>query len=78
MKLSTFAKGKGTAYIVVAHHNDGTKVTDHPTKKAAHDHAQGLRDAGVSAFAHPKDVASKLGLDPRDQPRDDRGRFSGK
>jgi hypothetical protein len=76
----------GTPYIVVAHNADGSKtVTDHASKKEAHEHGNALRAKGVTAYAHPKDVADKFGLDPRaggggggDQPRDEQGRFASK
>lgn len=75
-------------YIVVAHHSDGIRVTEHNSKKEAHEHGKSLRKQGVTAYAHSKEHAEKYGLDPRksglgawtdaNHPRDDKGRFSGK
>jgi hypothetical protein len=87
VERTTGKSSGGTPYIFVAHNADGPKVTDHPTKKAAHEHAGSLRAKGVLAYAHPKSVADKYGLDPRtsggrggggDQPRDEQGRFASK
>lgn len=54
------------AYITVEHNDDGTKtVVDHKTRTAAHAHGQALRKAGKHVYAHPKEAADRLGLDPR-------------
>ena len=65
--------GKAQPHIVVAHHSDGVKVTDHPTKAAAMEHGRALRKAGVLAYVHSAANAAKHGLDPR---RDQQGRFA--
>ncbi len=52
-------------YIVVAHLADGVRVTDHATKKAAHDAGMAFRRRGVVAFAYTAADAIKFGLDPR-------------
>ena len=54
-----------TPYIVVAEMADGTVVTDHPSKTAAHTAVTALRRAGVVAFAYPAADAIRFGLDPR-------------
>lgn len=62
-------------HIVIAKNADGEKVTDHPNKKEAMRVGTELRRSGVTAFVHSKEFADKHGLDPRDRPRDENGRF---
>ena len=70
------AKHAGEAHIVVAHHADGPKVTDHASKKAAMARGKELRAQGVTAVVHSAENARKFGLDPRNQPRDENGKFT--
>lgn len=52
-------------HIVVEFLADGPKVTEHPTKKDAHEHGMRSRRAGIDAFAYSVADAAKHGLDPR-------------
>ena len=52
-------------YIVVARNADGAKVTDHDTKKAAHEHGMEMRRQGANVAVHEKAFADRFGLDPR-------------
>lgn len=78
--IAAWAKKRaGTPYIAVIHHGDGkATAVDFPSKKDAHAFVKTMRKAGLNAYAHDKDFAAKFGLDPRDQPRDDHGRFTSK
>lgn len=55
----------GVPYLVVAHYADGPKVTEHASKRAAHDAGTALRRAGVTAFAYPAALAQTFGHDAR-------------
>jgi hypothetical protein len=91
--LSSWAgkKGGGIPHIVVERHADGTRVTEHPSKQAAHEHGMALRREGRDVAVHSVAFANKFGLDPRKTEgggshgggsdefnRDENGRFASK
>lgn len=54
-----------TTHIAVTLHDDGARVTDHPSKASATRAAKASIALGLTAYVYSVETAARFNLDPR-------------